>query len=102
MRKLPWSTDEYVKLDPLDLLPERPPTEDQRVRVAAALATLVRDNNMLGIPIGPNAETVRIFLTMDAASWKRHIGSLQGAVFAYDPVDGGTRFDQTCSAIGKK
>lgn len=98
-KALAWSTSEYVRLLPGDLLPTPAPTDTQRLRVAAALATIIRDERMLGKePSGPNAETIRAVLIMDADSWARDIGSIARVVHAYDPVDPKTRFEQICAA----
>jgi hypothetical protein len=93
--KLAWSTGSYTPLLSSDLLPTPQPTDDQRLRVAAALATLMRDEAMTGKEsFGPNAETIRAVLVMDAASWARDIPSIARVVKAYDAVDPRKRFEQ--------
>jgi hypothetical protein len=95
MKKLPWDTNEYKKLDPADLKPFPAPTPEQRVRVAAALATRARDCHMLGEDGAPNVEVVRAVLMMDAKAWARDIGSVAKIVTAYDDEDPKTRWEQT-------
>lgn len=100
---LPWSTSEYEQLQPGDLAPVPAPTPEQRVRVAAALATVMRDAAMTGQNSGPcpNAEVIRAVLIMDAAAWASDIGALQQAfaTLAYDPVDPKARFNQLADLV---
>jgi hypothetical protein len=93
LKKLPWNTSEYHRLDPDDFSPS-PPTPERRIRIAAALATYMRDANMLGWPPKGNVETIRAVLTMDNAAWARDIGSIRGVVDSYDAVDPKVRFEQ--------
>lgn len=93
-RSLPWSKSSYKTLEPGDLHPHPAPTRDQRIRVAAALATIMRDGNMVGEPTLPNAETIRAVLVMDDAAWARDIGAIREVVSYYDAEDPKKRFDQ--------
>lgn len=100
--KLPWSTDEYTPLEPGDLLPEPAPTPEQRNRVAAAIATQIRDAHMLGKPCSPNHETIRSILTMDAEAWMHAMASTppeEWGLSGYDQVDGQVRYEQTRKAV---
>jgi hypothetical protein len=109
---LPWDTAGYIALAPGDLLPTPAPTPEQRIRVAAALATRLRDSNMLDAAAllsndgrasdgpHPNAETIRGVLLMDADAWARDIGSIAAGLVMlgidrYDGADPRTRFEQT-------
>jgi hypothetical protein len=97
--KLPWSTSEYTPLEPTDL-DGSAPTPEARIRVAAALATMIRDANIVrggAPPAGaPNAETVRLFLTMPEAEWQRNASQLKMLLgdYGYDIVSGEERFNQ--------
>jgi hypothetical protein len=96
MKRLPWSSDSYRLLDPADLKPVPAPTPEQRVRVAAALATLIRDARMLGKDANaiPNSEAIRAVLVMDAEAWARDIVTIARIVTAYDDKDPKLRFEQ--------
>lgn len=94
MSKLPWSTSSYKKLEPGDLLPTPPPTPEQRLRVAAAIATVIRDARMTRKEPGPNAETIRAVLVMDAKAWERDAPSLAKGIWFYDDEDPKVRFEQ--------
>lgn len=104
MKQLPWSRDEYTPLEPTDL-DGSVPTPEARIRVAAAIATKIRDANIVreGRPYAgaPNAETIRLFLTMSEAEWQRNASQLKmlldGA--GYDTVDGEKRFNQIRGAV---
>jgi hypothetical protein len=96
-RKLPWSTDSYTKLEPGDLDPT-PPTPEQRIRVAAALLTQMRDDNMIGLGSGTNAEVVRAILTMNDDAWWRDIGGFRGIIEAFDGEDPRRRWEQVSRA----
>lgn len=94
-KALAWSPKEYTPLLPSDLLPTPAPSDAQRIRVAAALATVMRDERMLGRPSsGPNAETIRGVLVMSADEWALQIGAIAKAVKVYDAVNPRTRFEQ--------
>lgn len=98
-KELAWSVNEYVPLLPGDLHPAPAPTDAQRLRVAAALATVVRDERMRGKePSGPNAETIRAVLVMSPEAWARDIGSIARVVSVYDATDPLVRFEQIRSA----
>lgn len=92
--KLPWETSSYVKLEPGDLAPTPAPTPEQRIRVAAALATVLRDARMTGEETPVNGETIRGVLVEDAAAWARDIGSVARVLDAYDATDPLERFEQ--------
>lgn len=94
MKKLPWSPSSYKMLEPNDLSPYPAPTPEQRLRVAAALATHIRDVRMLGGVPMPNSETIRAVLVMDAAAWARDIGAIAQVATSYDAEDPKKRFDQ--------
>ena len=103
-RRMPWPFESYTLLEPNDL-DETPPSPEQRIRVATALLTYIRDANMLGKDPGINAETVRAVLVMDVESWKREISQIRdfletswAAKRRYDAVDPHTRFEQTRKA----
>lgn len=96
--KLPWSKGEYQKLDPHDFLPTPAPTAEQRLRVAAALATYARDGQLTGAHPLPNMETIRAILVMDAEAWARDIGELRQILSVYDAEDPKKRFDQMVRA----
>ena len=107
MKRLPWNVGEYVRLEPNDLLPHPAPTPEQRIRVAACVATILRDEAMLGVRSSSSAnhETIRALLTMSPEAWARDIiglGDLRhpvlGSVLAYDHIDPKTRFDQTVNS----
>lgn len=96
--KLKWSTEEYVKLQPGDLLPQPAPTPEQRIRVAAAVATSVRDASMMGLESWANMETIRAILVEDDAAWARDVEDINAALGlagSYDPVDPKIRWEQT-------
>jgi hypothetical protein len=96
MKKLPWSANEYKKLEPDDLLPHPTPTPEQRIRVVAALATMIRDGLMLGQSpaLLPNSETIRAVLIMSAEEWAIQIPALQSILRNYDAEDPKVRFEQ--------
>jgi len=98
--KLPWKRSTYTMLEPTDLDPTPAPTDAQRIRVAAALATVLRDANMQDVPSnGPNAETIRSVLVMSAKAWARDIESVRRAMLThYDAEDPLVRFDQIRAA----
>lgn len=105
MKRLPWNVGEYARLEPNDLLPHPEPTPEQRIRVAACVATIIRDEVMLGLPTSGNHEMIRALLTMPPEAWARDIEAMRnlkhpvlGSVLAYDHVDPKTRFDQTVNA----
>ena len=94
-KSLAWSPKEYTPLHPADLLPTPAPSDAQRIRVAAALATVMRDERMLArSSSGPNAETIRGVLVMSADEWALQIGAIAKAVKVYDAVNPRTRFEQ--------
>jgi hypothetical protein len=98
-KSLAWSISSYTKLSSKDLLPTPAPTDAQRIRVAAALATIMRDEAMLELrSSGPNSETIRAVLVMSAEEWALQIGSVAKVVKAYDAVNPRTRFEQICDA----
>jgi hypothetical protein len=75
-----------------------PPTADTRRRVAAALATEMRDAAMLGKdPVG-NFETLRAVLTATDEVWLRDIVPMQEAAlearWAFDTIDPFIRYKQ--------
>lgn len=92
---LPWSKSSYRALEPTDLAPHPAPTPEQRVRVAAAVATHIRDANMLSLPCSANAETIRAILTMGEEAWARDIPDAAAIIVAYDTEDPKTRWLQT-------
>lgn len=98
MKKLPWKTSEYTKLEPGDLSPE-PPTPERRIRVVAALATRLRDARMLGEPdAGPNFESIRSLLAADDATWAENVSNdfLHHYIAdGYDTVSPELRMQQT-------
>jgi hypothetical protein len=96
IKSLPWSTDEYAKLEPGDLLPDPAPTPEQRIRVAAAIATMTRDGLMLGKSSAflPNSETIRSVLTMSAEEWALQIPQLRPFLRNYDVENPKVRFEQ--------
>src|SRR5262245_52649541 len=94
MHRLPWSAGEYQHLEPGDLDPSLPPTPEKRVRIAAALATEMRDAAILGTACIINAEAIRAVLVMDEDTWARDIGKLKGACSRFDAVDPRRRFDE--------
>ena len=95
MAKLAWSSNEYVKITAQDLL-QQPPTAEQRIRIAAALATKMRDCAMTGHTTQINAELIRAVLVMDDAAWARDVKPELGLfIEGYDPVDPKVRFEQT-------
>lgn len=96
MKKLPWSEKEYRYLESGDLSPRPAPTPEQRIRVAAAITTRIRDANMTGQqPIG-NAETIRAVLVMDEEAWARDIGDVAAVIVpTFDLEDPKTRWAQT-------
>lgn len=94
MKKLPWKASEYVLLSPDDLKPTPPPTDAQKLRVAAALATLARDNAMTGKEPPINSEAIRAILVATPETWARDISHVAQVVAAYDPVDPKKRFEQ--------
>lgn len=97
--KLPWSTEEYTPLEETDL-DGSVPTPEARIRVAAAIATRIRDANIVreGRPYAgaPNAETVRVVLTMNDAEWQRNASGLKMLLdgTGYDTAEGEKRFVQ--------
>lgn len=97
---LPWQRSEYVALEPHDLDPTPAPTDAQRIRVAAALATVMRDANMTGQRSVLNAEVIRGVLVMDAEAWARDIAVAREFISHYDMVDPKQRFEQTKKAYG--
>lgn len=100
LKRLPWATSEYQKLEPGDLDPVPAPTPEQRLRVAAAVATHQRDNNMLGKESGPNAESIRGILTMTAEQWARDmVFARELGINSYDKEDPRVRFDQVRRAF---
>jgi hypothetical protein len=101
MRKLPWPLESYRALEAHDLDPA-PPTPEQRIRVAAAILTCMRDANMLGKDFPANAETVRAVLVMDAAAWARDIGVVAAALVPprYDAEDPFVRWNQSTGVTG--
>ena len=103
-RELPWSRETYKALDRGDLDPVPAPTDAQRLRVAATVATLIRDAVMTGREPPTNAEAVRGILTMSPEAWKRDIWSLAQlptADLRYDTEDPYLRFQQTQNAWGR-
>lgn len=101
LKKLPWKIEEYAILEPGDLKPYPAPTPEQRIRVAAAVATLIRDEDMLGKkPSGPNSETIRAVLMMSPEQWARDIIHLRACpeLLYYDNVSPITRFEQVMNA----
>lgn len=101
--KLPWSEKEYTSLQPTDLDGSAPTTES-RIRVAAAIATKIRDANMTRGRSLLNAETVRLVLTMDEEDWKANAPQLKSVLgdVGYDTVSGRVRFDQTRAAYPER
>lgn len=99
MKQLPWPQSDYLKLDPSDFSPTPAPTPEQRIRVAAALATRMRDLNMLGLSTALNAEAIRAVLVMDESAWARDIAGIGAIAERYDPVDPKTRFEQVQRAF---
>jgi hypothetical protein len=93
-RQLPWTKATYTVLEAGDLEPTPAPTDAQRIRVAAAFATMFRDEQMRGLPTIATFEVIRAVLTMSAAAWARDIGLLAGQVFNYDTEDPRVRFEQ--------
>ncbi len=93
-KALAWSTSSYKALEPNDLAPHPAPTPEQRIRVAAALATWMRDEAMTDQPRTLNAESIRAVLVMDADAWARDIGSIGKIVRVYDAEDPKKRFEQ--------
>jgi len=93
-KTLPWNTDAYLPLAPGDLDPT-PLTPERRIRIAAALATMMRDERMIDGPQVVSAEVIRAVLTMTDEAWARDCSQLQGFVKYYDPVDPKVRFEQT-------
>lgn len=103
---LPWSEDEYTPLLPTDL-DGSPPTPEERIRVAAAVATKMRDFNILrgdSVRVGLNNETVRLVLTMPDEEWKKNATLLRDLLGnrGYDTVSGEKRFEQIRLARQKK
>lgn len=100
IKKLPWTSAEYVSLEPDDLY-RLPPTPDQRIRVAAAAATFIRDSNMLGHECPINVEAVRALLVMSDDAWAEGIAKLQSGngCFRYDPEDPRIRYVQVFNAL---
>ena len=105
MKKLPWPTSSYLPLEPNDLEPTPAPTPEQRIRVAAMIATYMRDSGMTGKEAITNSEVVRALLTMSPEAWARDIdGARQslaaaGVAFVYDPEDPQVRFEQVIARI---
>lgn len=97
-RSLPWSRSEYIRIEPGDLDPT-PPTPERRIRVVAALATMMRDASMTDGDPGPaNNESIRSLLTCDDV-WIRDMDEIRTMLgrnhdLAYDPVDPRIRFEQ--------
>lgn len=93
----PWAR-EYKMIASGDLDPKLPPTPEKRIRIAAWLATGIRDQSMFGVEFGANAETIRAILVEPDVRWARNMEMLAMArreqVRSYDPVDGETRFLQ--------
>jgi len=101
MKTLQWSKDKYTKLEPDDLLPRPAPTPEQRIRVAAAVATYIRDSNMTGHKPNANAETIRAILVMDEEAWARDMGSISAMfLISYDSEDPKTRWEQSGARSG--
>lgn len=104
MKKLPWSTKEYRYLEPGDLQPCAAPTPEQRIRLAAAVATHIRDEKMLGREPSFNAEAIRAMLTGSADAWARDSPDAAAAfaskgIVSYDVEDPKIRFEQTIRAL---
>ena len=100
MKTLPWSTETYKPLEPGDLLPH-PPTPEQRIRVAAALATWMRDGNMTGVGGPINAEVIRTILIASDEVWARDIVGIAELDLSYDAEDPKVRFEQTVARLGR-
>ena len=86
--------ERYEHLAPEDF--ELPVTPEKRIRVAAAVATVIRDTNLFGggPGPGPNAETIRAILTMGEDEWALDVPSLANVLKTFDPVSARDRFDQ--------
>jgi hypothetical protein len=95
MKNLPWSTEDYTPLPESDLQPTPAPTDAQRLRVAAALATMMRDERILGRDPPGNAEAIRAILVMSPEAWSRDIKDVARVLRrAYDESDPLERFKQ--------
>jgi len=96
MNKLPWKRSEYTKLTDSDFL--SPPTPERRIRIAAALATDMRDRAMLGFDPCGNFETLRGVLTMGEREWERDVVPLKDELLreglGFDTVDPKQRYLQ--------
>ena len=105
MKKLPWPTSSYVPLEPNDLDPTPAPTPEQRIRVAAMLATYMRDSFMTNTTSMINSEVIRAILTMNPEAWERDIVGARKSLFdaevklAYDPEDPKVRFEQVHAGL---
>lgn len=105
MRKA-WDNESYTALEPGDLDPT-PPTAERRVRVAAMLATMMRDRAM-GLRSADsmpdvNGEMIRAILVMDDEAWARDIGGLQEQIreHLFDAVPPLERFKQIQAAFAQ-